>query len=106
MANALQDDRSFLAFSVLGLAPDWFEVEATSYVSDAGDISARVEAEYNMLFTQKLIQPRFAISLAVQDVPEYQIGAGFNDIESGLRLRYEFSRWFTPCMGVEWIQAM
>ena len=49
------DDRDFAALGVQGLAPYWFEVEATSYVSDEGDISAVLEAEYDLLLSQRLI---------------------------------------------------
>jgi copper resistance protein B len=41
-------DRTFAAFGVQGLAPLWFEVEATAYVSEDGDVSAALEAEYDL----------------------------------------------------------
>ncbi len=102
-----KDDRNFAALGVQGLAPYWFEVDATSFVSDEGDISAAIEAEFDLMLTQRLIlQPRFETALALQDVPEYNIGSGINDIELGTRLRYEFSRKFAPYIGVEWTQAI
>lgn len=101
-----EDDRSFAAFGVQGLAPYWFEVEATSYVSDEGDISAVMEAEYDLLLSQRLIlQPRFETKLAVQDVEDYNIGSGITGFETGLRLRYEVSRKFAPYVGVSWEHA-
>ncbi|MAE51014.1 MAG: copper resistance protein CopB [Micavibrio sp.] len=100
------DDRDFAALGVQGLAPYWFEVEATSYVSDEGDVSAVIEAEYDLLLSQRLIlQPRFETELVVQDVEEYNIGSGITGFETGLRLRYEFSRKFAPYVGVSWEQA-
>lgn len=100
------DDRDFAALGFQGLAPYWFEVEATSYVSDEGDISAVLEAEYDLLLSQRLIlQPRFETEVAVQDVEEYNIGSGITGFETGLRLRYEFSRKFAPYVGVSWEQA-
>lgn len=99
------DDRNFAAFSLYGLAPYWFEVDASTYLSDEGDVSARIEAEYDLLLTQRLIlQPRFETNLALQDVREYNIGSGINDIELGARLRYEVTRKFAPYIGVEWTQ--
>tara|TARA_R110002126_G_C10490543_1_gene503760 strand:+ start:2073 stop:2834 length:762 start_codon:yes stop_codon:yes gene_type:complete len=101
------DDRDFAALGVQGLAPYWFEVEATSYVSDEGDVSAVLEAEYELLLSQRLIlQPRFETELAVQDVEEYNIGSGITGFETGLRLRYEFSRKFAPYVGVSWEQSV
>jgi len=32
--------------------------------------------------------------------PVRMVGAGFSDIDTGLRLRYEFSRNFAPYLGV------
>ncbi len=101
------DDRDFAAFGFQGLAPYWFEVEATSYISDEGDVSAVLEAEYDLLLSQRLIlQPRFETELAVQDVEEYNIGSGITGFETGLRLRYEFSRKFAPYVGVSWEQSI
>ena len=100
------DDRDFAAIGFQGLAPYWFEVEATSYISDAGDISAILEAEYDLLLSQHLIlQPRFETEVALQDVEEYNIGSGITGFETGMRLRYEFSRKFAPYVGVSWEQA-
>lgn len=99
------DDRDFVAFGLQGLAPYWFEVDATSYLSDEGDFSAVIEAEYTLIFSQRLmLQSRFEMALALQDVSEYSIGSGINAIELGTRLRYEFSRKFAPYIGVEWEQ--
>ena len=100
-------DRSFAALGVQGLAPLWFEVEATAYVSEDGDLSAAVEVEYDMLFTQRLIlQPRFETAIALQEVEEYGIGQGVNDVELGLRLRYEIRRKFGPYIGVSWSRKL
>ena len=95
--------RTFAAVGVQGLAPLWFEVDATAYVSEDGDISASIEAEYDLLLSQRLIlQPRFETTIAVQELEDYGVGQGINDIELGLRLRYEISRKFAPYIGVSW----
>ena len=96
-------DRTLAAFGVEGLAPYWFEVEATAYISEDGDVSAAIELEYELLLTQRLIlQPRFETSIALQEVEEYGVGRGFNYIELGGRLRYEIIREFAPYMGISW----
>ncbi|MEW5745078.1 MAG: copper resistance protein B [Nitrospirota bacterium] len=96
-------DRTFAAFGVQGLAPNWFEVEATAYVSEDGDVSAAVEAEYDLFLGQRLIlQLRFEVGLAAQDVEKYGTGQGITDIELGARLRYELRREFAPYIGVSW----
>jgi copper resistance protein B len=95
--------RTFAAIGVQGLAPYGFEVDATAYVSEDGDVSAVVEAEYDLLLSQRLIlQPRFEAEAALQEVPEYGIGAGINAVELGARLRYEIRRKVAPYVGVSW----
>ncbi len=102
-----KDDRNFAVFSLYGLARYWFQVDASTYVSDRGDISARIEAEFDLLLTQRLIlQPRFETKLALQNVREYNIGSGINSVEFGVRLRYEIRREFAPYIGVEWSQNL
>lgn len=96
-------ERTFAAFGVQGLAPLWFEVEATAYLSEDGDLSAALEVEYDLLLSQRLVlQPRLETSIALQEVEEYGVGQGFNDIVLGLRLRYEIRREFAPYIGVSW----
>jgi copper resistance protein B len=96
-------DRTFAALGFQGLAPYWFEVEATAYLSEDGDLSAGFEVEYDLLLNQRLIlQPRFETSVAVQEVEKYGVGQGINDIELGARLRYEIRREFAPYIGVSW----
>ena len=80
-----------------------YDVKATAYVSEDGDVSANFEAEYDLLITQRFIfQPRFAMNVAMQEVPEYDIGSGINNIELGARLRYEIRREFAPYIGISW----
>lgn len=96
-------ERNWLAVGVQGLAPYWFEVDATAYAGDNGKAALRLGAEYELLLTQKLIlQPRAEINLYGKNDPARDIGSGFSDALTGLRLRYEYSRQFAPYAGVEW----
>jgi len=95
--------RGSAVIGITGLAPYRFEVEAASFISNKGEVSGRVELEYELLLTQRLIaQPRFETNVAIQRSPELGIGRGFNDAELGLRLRYEIRREFAPYVGVSW----
>ncbi|MBL29141.1 MAG: copper resistance protein CopB [Rhodospirillaceae bacterium] len=99
--------RTFGVIGVQGLAPYWFELDAAAFVSEDGDVSARIEAEYELPITQRLIlQPRTELNLAVQDVPELGIGSGLSTVDLGLRLRYEIVREFAPYVGVSWNRAV
>ncbi len=96
-------DRTYGVIGIEGLAPYWFEVGAHAFVSNKGDVHFRLEAEHDMRLTQRLIlQPSLELDAAAQDVPELDIGAGFEKIELGARLRYEFVREFAPYVGVHW----
>lgn len=94
--------RNWLAFGVQGLAPYWFEVEATAYVGDGGRTALRLSGEYELLITQRLIlQPRMEASFYGQRDPAAHVGSGLADASAGLRLRYEINRQFAPYVGVE-----
>ncbi|OYX65451.1 MAG: copper resistance protein CopB [Sphingomonadales bacterium 32-64-17] len=95
-------ERTYAVLGVQGLAPYMFEVDAAAFLSNKGDLTARVEAELDQRITQRLIlQPRAEANLSAQDVPELGIGAGLSSLELGLRLRYEVAREFAPYIGVE-----
>ena len=95
--------RTYATVGFEGLAPYWFETEATLFFSDRGDLLSRIEGSYDQRITQKLIlQPMAEVKFAIQDVPESGIGSGLSDVELGLRLRYGFVREFAPYVGVEW----
>jgi copper resistance protein B len=100
------DVRTWMAVGVQGLAPYFFEVAATAYVSDQGRTAARVEVEYEFLLTNRLIlQPRGEVTLFGKDDPAAGVGDGLSSGELGVRLRYEFRREFAPYLGVSWVRA-
>jgi len=98
-------DRAFGVLGVQGLAPYRFDTEAALFVSEDGDVSLRAQAERDLLLTQRLIlQPRVEINAAAQQVKSWGVGSGLNDLQLGLRLRYEIRRQFAPYVGVEWVK--
>ncbi len=96
-------NRTWAAFGVQGLAPYWFELDATAYVGNEGRTALRLSAEYELLLTQRLVlQPRIEVNAYGKDDVARGIGSGISDAVAGLRLRYEISRQFAPYVGVEW----
>lgn len=94
---------TWAAIGVQGLAPYWFDTEATVYVGDGGRTALRLKLEYDWFFTQRLIlQPEGEANLYSKSDPERQVGSGLSDLEIGLRLRYELRREFAPYVGVVW----
>ena len=95
--------RSYAVVGIEGLAPYWLHVSGQLFLSDKGDLRARVEASHDMRITQRLIlQPRLEADLAAQDMPAIGVGAGLSQFELGARLRYEVQPEFAPYLGVEW----
>lgn len=94
--------RNWLAFGVQGLAPYWFEVDATAYLGTEGRTALRLSTEYELMLTQRLIlQPRLEANVYGKDDPEVGVGSGLSSATFGVRLRYEFSRQFAPYIGIE-----
>jgi len=100
-------DTTHAVLGLQGLAPHWWEIDANAFLSTRGDLTAKVEAEYDQRITQRLIlQPRVEAALSARKVPELDLGSGLSSIQAGLRLRYEFTREFAPYVGVEWTRAL
>ncbi len=95
-------DTTYAVLGIQGVAPYLFQVDAAAFVSQRGDVTARIEAELDQRITQRLIfQPRVEINMAAQDIPILGVGAGIDKVEAGLRLRYEIIREFAPYVGIE-----
>lgn len=95
--------QTWVAVGVQGLAPYWFDIEATAYVGEAGRTHLRLETEYELLLTNRLIlQTLVEMEMFGKAIPEARVGAGLSRLESGVRLRYEFRRDVAPYVGVTW----
>ena len=98
---------TYAVVGLQGLAPYFFEVDGALFLSENGDLTARVEAEYEVLLTQRLIlQPRLELEGAAQDVGYQDLGAGLTRVSVGGRLRYEIAREFAPYLGAEYSSAL
>ncbi|MEW8460401.1 MAG: copper resistance protein B, partial [Candidatus Thiodiazotropha endolucinida] len=96
-------ERDWLVIGLKGLAPYLFEVDASLFAGESGQIGVRLDAEYEYLFTQRLVlTPEIEVNLHTKDDEEVGIGSGLSDLSLGLRLRYEVKREFAPYVGVNW----
>ncbi|MSO49538.1 MAG: copper resistance protein B [Acidobacteria bacterium] len=108
VAGVRQDFRpgaaqTWAAIGIQGLAPYWFEVEATGYVGAGGRTHMRLEVEYELLLTNRLIlQPLIEAEVYGKSDETRGLGAGLTSVETGLRLRYELRRELAPYVGVTW----
>ena len=91
------DPTVYFVAGVNGLAPYFFETEAHLFVSEDGDITARLRQEKDFLITQRLItQPYMEVHFSAQHVHELEIGSGITSGEFGIQTRYEITRKFAP----------
>ncbi|MEH6650315.1 MAG: copper resistance protein B [Motiliproteus sp.] len=101
--NLPKPDRDWAVVGVKGLAPYLFEVDAALFVGESGRSAARLEAEYEIMLTQRwVLSPEIELNLLGKSDPERGVGSGLTDIEVGLRLRYEIRREFAPYIGINW----
>ncbi len=101
------DHRTYGVVGYQGLAPYWFEVDAAALLSEEGDVSFRMEAEYDLRITQRLLlQPRTEFKFSLSDDTDKALASGPAKVALGLRLRYEIRPWFAPYAGVSWSKAL
>ena len=97
------DPQTWAAAGVQGMPLYGLETEATAYLGENGQSSARLEAEYDILLTNRLfLQPRAEANFYGKNDPDRGVGSGLADTSLGLRLRYEIVRQFAPYIGVSW----
>lgn len=91
--------RGWAAFGVQGLAPYKFEFAATGYLAGAGNALLKLEGEYDILLSNRLIlQPKLEARFALDGDAARRDG---DALQAGLRLRYEVNRQFAPYLGIE-----
>lgn len=95
--------RAHAVVGLQGLAPFYSEVEPALFVSQSGDVSGRLTLSRSLPLTQRtFLQLKLETEAALQAVPAFGVGAGWNDLSLGLRLRHEIRREFAPYAGLTW----
>jgi copper resistance protein B len=94
--------RNWASIGLAGLAPYWFEIDASLFVGEGGNTLLDIEAEYDLLLTQRLVmQPRLDVHTYGKTDTTMRQGEGLSLVKWGFRLRYEFDRQFAPYFGIE-----
>lgn len=104
MATGIGDsaDNERAVLSLQGLAPYWFEMNLALLADSSGALEWRVQAEYELLLSQRLIiSPELELS-AYSGTADEEHGNGLAELETGIRLRYEIKREFAPYTGFYW----
>lgn len=95
--------QTWAAFGLQGMALYNFEAEATAFLGENGQSAVRLEGDYDILLTNRLIlQPTAELNVYGKNDPQRGLGSGLSNTEAGLRLRYEIRREFAPYIGVTW----
>ena len=93
-----------LTYGVLGFSGEpkpGLALESYALVSSQGDLFGEFKLVYDRPLGDRVtIQPRLALNMAAQDVPDQEIAGGFTAAEVGIRLRYEMSRLVGPYVGI------
>lgn len=93
--------RGWAAVGIEGLAPQFFQLSATLYASDAGHWAAKLLVSHEALITQRLIlEPLAELNAYTKSDPPRNVASGLSDVDAGLRLRYEIRRKVAPYAGV------
>ncbi len=94
-------EKQWLVVGFQGLAPYFYEIDTALFIAEAGQVGLRLQAEYEILFTQKLIlTPEIEVNFYSKDDAKLNTGSGLADSQTGLRLRYEIKREFAPYIGI------
>ncbi|MBH0187487.1 MAG: copper resistance protein B [Nitrospira sp.] len=92
--------RGLGVIGIQGLVPYNYEVDAALFIDQGGKVSGRLAFTKDFLLTQRLIlQGRFETNVAAQRVERFTTGSGLNNLEFGVRLRYEIRRELAPYIG-------
>lgn len=96
-------DKLQAVVGIEGLALYMYELEALAFIGDGGDVSVRVTASQDYLFTQRAIaQLRIETSGGARADEKFGIGSGVRDLGLGFRIRYEIRRELAPYIGIGW----
>ena len=93
--------RNYAEIGLKGIAPYFFETDASVAIGKNGHSKLSVSSEYEMMLTQQLVlSPEIEFTAYGKADEKMGVGSGLSSGELGLRLRYEIRREFAPYIGV------
>jgi len=91
----------WLGVGFMGIAPYLFEVDTSLFINEDSHINARLDIDYEYMFSQKLVLiTNLELSLYSKDDNARGFVSGLSSAELGFRLHYELKREFSPYIGV------
>lgn len=96
-------NRNFFAIGIEGLAPYFFDTEATLFISEKGGASFRAKGGIDIpVATNLFSKPSVEVNLYGSDDRALGTYAGLGSIKLALQTRYEITRQFAPYVEVGW----
>lgn len=104
-------NRNYAAVGLSGIAPYFYELEATAYLSEQGVAVGRLELSTDLLLAREVfgdsgpgmyLRPRLETNVQSADDREMGTYAGFTDVTLSLQLRYEVTPRFAPYVELGW----
>lgn len=96
-------ERNWGVIGFQGVAPYYLEVDTALFIGESGRTALRVETEYELMLTQRLVLiPEIELNFFGKTDEETETGSGLSNSELGLRLAYEIRREFAPYIGINW----
>jgi copper resistance protein B len=98
--------RSYFAIGVQGVLPWFIDTEATIFISNKGQPSARIKAEIDLPWTGT-IYSRPSIELNAYGSDDRQAGdyAGLGTVKLAVQTRYQMTRQLAPYVEIGWEKA-
>lgn len=93
----------YFVFGLEGLASYFIETEFHIFLSEKGDVSARLHLERDFLITQQWVfQPFLETEIFFQNVPDLEAARGISGLELGLQCRYKITPKVAPYLEVRY----
>lgn len=95
-------DREYAVLGLAGLAPQWFEVDASLYWGGSDHALAELDAEYDWLLTNYWkVSASLDVTVALREDRAAGFGSGLATTETGLRISHDLiDRTFSPYAGI------
>jgi len=99
--TVLDASRNYAEIGLKGVAPYYFETDASIAIGKDGHSKLSVSSEYEIMLTQQLVlSPEIEFTAYGKTDEKMGVGSGLSSGELGLRLRYEIKREFAPYIGI------
>jgi len=98
---------NWIGVGLMGIAPYTIEMDMSAFTNKDGIINLRLQAEYEYMFSQRLVLvPEIELNAYTDNDDALGISSGLANIEIGLRLSYEIIREFAPYIGINYEAAL